>query len=413
VGLAVDVGVDGQRVHAGAAGAGGPFGGDPFDGGLGDIFEEFFGGRRRSREGPRKGPDLRTELVIDLEDAYRGVEKQMTVSRPERCPTCEGTGHPPGADPQTCPECGGRGQVTQVSQTPFGRMQQTSTCRRCNGEGRLYTETCTECRGEGQVRREATLEVEVPAGIEDGQTLRMEGEGAPGERGGPNGDLLIDIAIEDHPRFERDGADLHLVEPLSFPQAVFGARVTVPTFDGDENAWEVRVSKALYLLNQVPEVPAIPDNLGGLMFGHVDESIDDVIERTQLALDRLVDKRKVLTETNDQGDEVYTLVSEEQESILRRAETKAEQVSPHQLSAWLKTRLIDTDDFLRSDGSLYETDVGSERLVPLRYEYSILDPVDRAPTTDYDAIRIRILAENSTISDDQLRFSLSSSFLRD
>ncbi|MFC7074432.1 hypothetical protein ACFQJ7_08255 [Halovenus rubra] len=175
----------------------------------------------------------------------------------------------------------------------------------------------------------------------------------------------------------------------------------VPTFDGDENAWEVRVSKALYLLNQTPAVPATPENLGRLMLDDVHASVDESVEETESALNTLVDKRKVLTETNDKGDEVYTLVSEEQESILSRAQTKAEQISPHQLSAWLETRLRENDGFFRSDSSLHEADVGDERLVPLRYEYSILDPVGRAPTTEFDAVRIRVLADDPETVTDQ------------
>ena len=176
----------------------------------------------------------------------------------------------------------------------------------------------------------------------------------------------------------------------------------IPTFGGDETAWEVRVSKALYLLNQTPTVPATPANLGRLLLDDVGASVADKIEETQSALNTLVDKRKVLTETNDQGDEVYTLVSEEQESILSRAQTKAEQISPHQLSAWLETRLRENDAFLRSDSSLHEADIGDERLVPLRYEYSILDPVGRAPTTEYDAVRVRVLADDSDTVTDQV-----------
>jgi len=176
----------------------------------------------------------------------------------------------------------------------------------------------------------------------------------------------------------------------------------IPTFDGNEDAWEIRVSKALYLLNQTPAVPATPANLGRLLLDDVTASVDQRVEETQSALDTLVDKRKVLTETNDQGDEIYTLVSEEQESILSRAQTRAEQISPHQLSAWLETRFREHDDFFRSDNSLHEADVGDERLVPLRYEYSILDPVGRAPTAEYDAVRIRILADDPEAVSDQV-----------
>ncbi|WP_276254013.1 molecular chaperone DnaJ [Halomontanus rarus] len=228
---------------AGGRGGAGGMGGDPFGGmgggmggGLGDIFEQVFGGgggRGRGRNRPRKGQDLRTEIRIDLEEAYTGAEKQFTVERPETCDTCEGEGHPPSADAETCPECQGRGQVTQVQQTPLGRVQQTTTCPRCEGGGTLYSETCGDCRGEGYVRNEATLSVEIPEGIDDGQTLRMEREGAPSPNGGPHGDLLIDVSIRDHDTFERDGDDLRYRLPISFPQATFGDSVQVPTLDGD------------------------------------------------------------------------------------------------------------------------------------------------------------------------------------
>ena len=221
----------------GATGNGSGAQGDPFGGGgagpfgdMQDIFEEFFGGGSRDR--PRRGRDLKTELTIDLETAYHGTETEVTVTRPETCSECNGQGHPPDADAQTCPECNGRGQTTRVRQTAFGRMQQRSTCRRCGGEGTLYEETCSTCGGDGVVRNRATLAVEIPAGIRDGQTLRMDGEGAPGEPGARNGDLLIEIAVEDHPEFERDGDDLLRREPISFPQAVFGDTIEVETLDG-------------------------------------------------------------------------------------------------------------------------------------------------------------------------------------
>ena len=230
-----------QGGMGGGGGAGG-MGGDPFGGmggaggfgDLSDIFEQFFGGGGggRGRQGPRGGADLRTTLAIDLEDAYEGVEKQVSLERPERCPECDGRGHPADADPQTCPECNGRGQVTQVQQTALGRVQQTTTCRRCEGEGELYDETCAECGGDGAVRRERNLSVEVPPGIRDGQTLRMDGEGGPGDRGAPNGDLLIDISVRDHETFDREGDDVYVVQPVSFPQAVFGDTVEVETLGG-------------------------------------------------------------------------------------------------------------------------------------------------------------------------------------
>jgi len=225
-------GADGGGPGPGGAG---PGGGDPFGGmggGFEEVFNQFFGGGGGGRgDRPQQGADLRTSITLDLEEAYEGVTKQMTVARPERCPNCDGSGHPPGASVSTCPECGGRGQTTQVRQTPFGRMQQTGTCRRCGGEGQLYEESCGTCGGDGRVRNEASLSVDVPAGIRDGQTLRMEREGAPGEGGGPNGDLLVEVSVRDHGEFERDGDDLHYRQPISVPQATFGDTVEVPTLD--------------------------------------------------------------------------------------------------------------------------------------------------------------------------------------
>ncbi|WP_262175889.1 molecular chaperone DnaJ [Haloarcula laminariae] len=227
--------------RGGAGGGGGGMGGAGGVGGAGgfdmqDIFDQFFGGGGRGGRGGsrrRQGQDLQTRLTIDLEEAYNGAEKQITVTRPETCDDCDGKGHPPDADSETCPECNGQGQTTRVQQTPMGRVQQTATCRRCEGEGTLYDETCSTCRGDGTVRNEATLEVDIPSGIADGQTLRMEREGAPGENGGPNGDLLIQVSVRDHPDFEREGDDLKYDHAISFPQAVFGDTITVPTLDGD------------------------------------------------------------------------------------------------------------------------------------------------------------------------------------
>ena len=214
-------------------GMGGMGGGAGGMGGMNDIFEQFFGGGgSRSGSGPRQGSDLKTRLRIDLEDAYDGVTKQLTVTRPERCPDCDGAGHPPDADSRTCSACDGRGQQTSVRQTPLGRVQQTQTCPQCEGEGTIYSETCSTCHGDGQVRNAATLQVDIPEGIRDGQTLRMDGEGAPGENGGPNGDLLVEIRIEDHEVFDRDGDDLRKRHPISFPQAVFGDTVEIETIDG-------------------------------------------------------------------------------------------------------------------------------------------------------------------------------------
>jgi len=213
-------------------------GGNPFGGGagdIGDIFDQFFGGGRgQGRSGRRRssGRDLKTNLRISLEDAAEGVTKQVTITRPETCSDCNGRGHPPDANSRSCPNCNGRGQVQEVRRTALGRVQQTRTCPRCEGEGEIYEDVCSTCGGDGTARKEATLSVDVPAGIKSGQTLRMNGEGAPGDPGAPNGDLLIEVEVKDHPDFERDGDDLHTQEPISFPQAVFGDTIQVETIDG-------------------------------------------------------------------------------------------------------------------------------------------------------------------------------------
>jgi len=215
----------------GRRGGGDPFGGagSPF-GDMGDIFEQFFGGGSSDR--PRHGQDLRTTVEVSLDEAYHGTERQLNFRRPERCPTCNGSGHPPGTDARTCPECNGRGQTTTVQQTPFGRMQQTTACRRCEGDGTVYAETCSTCGGDGITREEVSITIRIPAGVPDGQTLRKRGEGAPGEQGARSGNLLIDVSVADHPDFERDGDDLYTREAVSFPQVVFGDSIQVDTFDG-------------------------------------------------------------------------------------------------------------------------------------------------------------------------------------
>lgn len=224
----------GAGTGGGAGGRGRP-GGDPFGGqgpfgSVEDIFDEFFGGGQTRSRG---GRDLRTEITIDMEDAYHGLERELTITRPETCATCGGTGHPAGTSSRTCPECNGRGQVQQVQRTPLGRVQQTQVCPRCEGEGRLYEETCSTCGGGGMVEKEVTKSVEIPAGIQSGQTLRMEGEGAPAEGGGPRGDLLIEVTVREHEEFERDEADLYYQAAISFPQAVFGDTIRLSTFDGE------------------------------------------------------------------------------------------------------------------------------------------------------------------------------------
>ena len=224
-----------QYEHAARHGATGGGASDGFGGmgGFSDIFDQFFGGGGGRRGGPRRGQHIRTAVSLDLEEAYSGVRKRISITRPERCPECDGRGHPADAEVRTCQQCQGSGQERIVQNTPFGRIQQTQTCRRCEGVGETYSEVCQRCGGSGISREQARLTVEIPGGIESGQTLRMQGEGAPGSDGGPNGDLLIDVEVTEHPVFQRDGADLHRQVPISFPRAVFGATVDVETLDGE------------------------------------------------------------------------------------------------------------------------------------------------------------------------------------
>lgn len=224
----------------GRAAGGGPFGGgggDPFGrggGGFEDIFEQFFGGGggRGGRSREQSGQDLRTSLTVTLEEAYEGIEKDLTLRRPESCETCGGSGHPPDADARRCPECDGRGQTVRTRQTPFGRVQQQATCRRCEGAGEVYSETCRSCGGDGVIQQESTISVDIPAGVQSGQTVRLRGEGAPGEGAARAGDLLIEIEVSIPEEYERDGADLHRKVPISFPQAVFGDTVEIETLGG-------------------------------------------------------------------------------------------------------------------------------------------------------------------------------------
>jgi len=217
---------------AGGMGGGNPFGGEGGFGGMNDIFEQFFGGGTGGQQGPRQGQDLRTRIRIDLEEAHGGVETEMTARRPEHCSDCDGHGHPPDADSQTCPQCDGRGRVTRIQQSPLGQVQQTQPCGRCDGEGTLYSDTCGSCGGDGVVEREATIPIDIPAGIRDGQEVRVRGEGAPGDPEARNGDLIVEVHVADHPDFERDGDDLRYQHAISFPQAVFGDTVEVPTMEG-------------------------------------------------------------------------------------------------------------------------------------------------------------------------------------
>lgn len=204
-------------------------------GGLGNIFDAFFGGgATTTRPGPRQGTDLRYHLNITFEEAAFGVEKEITIARTEVCTQCQGVGAKPGTQPSQCPDCNGSGQVRRVQRTIFGRFVNTSTCGRCHGEGRIITEPCPQCRGTGREKVKRDIKVKVPAGIDNGQQIRLGGEGEVGMRGGPAGNLYIAVSVQEHEFFIREGDDIHYELPLNFVQAALGAEVEVPTLEGTE-----------------------------------------------------------------------------------------------------------------------------------------------------------------------------------
>ena len=217
---------------------GGGFGGfGDFD--LGDILGNIFGGgfgggfgSAQRRNAPQRGEHLRVRLSIGFEEAVFGCSKEITIPRVEDCESCGGTGAAKGSSPETCPDCGGSGTARVQQRTPFGVMSSTTTCRKCGGSGRIVKTPCPDCGGKGKVRKTRTLSVNIPAGIDDGQTISLRGQGHAGANGGPRGDLLITVSVKAHPFFERDGSSILMELPISFVQAALGAEVEVPTLDG-------------------------------------------------------------------------------------------------------------------------------------------------------------------------------------
>src|SRR5437764_6854286 len=208
---------------------------------IGDLFEPFVGGdlRRREPRGPMRGADLRMEIEIDLLDAVQGRERVVTVPRLETCERCKGSGAEPGSSISTCPTCNGRGEVRQVQQSVFGRFVNVSTCPRCGGAGKTVDKVCARCRGEGRERKDREITLTIPPGIDDGQQLRVAGEGEAGMRGGPTGDLYVLIRIKDHESFKRDNDDLVHVLRISPAQAGIGDELEVPTIDGQRSSVRV------------------------------------------------------------------------------------------------------------------------------------------------------------------------------
>ena len=221
--------------YGGGAGAGG-FGGF---GDMGDIFDSIFGGfggfgggRRANPNAPRRGEDVKASVIIDFMEACKGKSVNIKVNRAEKCTACGGSGAEAGSSPKTCPDCNGTGSVRITQRTPFGNIAQTTTCNRCRGKGKIVDNPCRVCGGVGRVRSTVEKTVDVPAGIDDGQTLRVSGEGNGGYNGGPNGDLHINVTVRPDPLFERDGYDVWTDIPLTYTQATLGDEITVPTVDG-------------------------------------------------------------------------------------------------------------------------------------------------------------------------------------
>lgn len=220
----------------GAGGAGGGFNGAGFDFGdiFGDIFGGFggFGGGGSRRNGPRRGADVRQVVDVTFEEAAFGCTKKINLTKQEKCDTCNGSGAKPGTTAETCPHCRGTGQIQTQQRTILGYMTNVTTCPDCKGEGKIIKEPCRDCRGTGKVRKSKTIEINIPAGIDNGQTMQLSGQGEAGDRGGPNGDLLITIRVRPHEIFKREGNDVYIAMPISFAQAALGATLTVPTLDG-------------------------------------------------------------------------------------------------------------------------------------------------------------------------------------
>ncbi|PKR85121.1 molecular chaperone DnaJ [Heyndrickxia camelliae] len=215
----------------------GGFGGASDFGGFGgfeDIFSTFFGGggRRRDPNAPRQGANLQYTMTLSFEDAVFGKETEIEIPREEECDTCHGSGAKPGTKPETCPHCHGSGQLNTEQNTPFGKIVNRRVCNYCNGTGQLIKDKCRTCGGSGKVKKRRKINVKIPAGIDDGQQLRVSGQGEPGINGGPSGDLYVVFHVRDHEFFERDGDDIYCEVPITFTQAALGDEIEVPTLHG-------------------------------------------------------------------------------------------------------------------------------------------------------------------------------------
>lgn len=230
-------GVDPNYGAGQGGGFGGGFGFEDVD--LGDIFGSFFGGgfggggsRTNRANAPRQGESIRRTVMLSFEEAAFGCEKEIEIERVEQCTECGGTGAEKGYTPETCSNCHGTGTVKQTQRTPFGAFSSTGPCPNCRGTGKIIKKPCKKCRGTGQERRSRKLSVKIPAGIDDGQSVALRGQGGAGVNGGPAGDVIVTVSIRPHPLFQRDGYDVWCEVPISYAQACLGDKLIVPTIDG-------------------------------------------------------------------------------------------------------------------------------------------------------------------------------------
>lgn len=227
--------------EGGGAGGAGGFGGFDFSGAdfsdiFGDIFGDFFGGGRRggrTNNGPMKGMNIRKGIRITFEEAVFGCEKEIDIILKDPCEKCHGTGAKPGTSPETCPRCGGKGQVVYTSQSFFGTVQNVQTCPDCHGSGTIIKDKCPDCAGTGYVSNKKTIQVSIPAGIDNGQSVRIRDKGEAGTNGGPRGDLLVEVTVSRHPIFQRQDMNIFSTAPISFAQAALGGDVRIKTVDGE------------------------------------------------------------------------------------------------------------------------------------------------------------------------------------
>lgn len=219
----------------GAAGAGGfDFSGMDMGDIFGDLFGDLFGSRsRRKSSEPMQGANIRTSVRISFEEAVFGTEKELELTLKDDCKTCNGTGAKPGTRPETCPKCGGKGQVVYTQQSLFGMVRNIQTCPDCRGTGKIVREKCPDCYGTGYVSSRKKIQVSIPAGIDNGQSVRIRGKGEPGINGGPRGDLLVEVEVARHPIFQRQDYDIYSTAPISFATAALGGEVKISTVDGD------------------------------------------------------------------------------------------------------------------------------------------------------------------------------------